>query len=72
MDYSDFVPLREAKADTDIGRFLRNRDALYWQIRKRNQNGLLLAKAVFKGPDGQWWINKPNYLVWFTRGLEIE
>ena len=72
MDYSDFVPLREAKADTDIGRFLRNRDALYWQIRKRNQNGLLLAKAVFKGPDGQWWINKPNYLVWLTRGLEIE
>ena len=57
MDYSDFVPLRVAKADPDIGRFLRNRDALYWQIRKRTNNGLATAGAVFKGPDGEWWVN---------------
>ena len=72
MEYVDFVPIKDAKDDSDIGRFVKNRNAIYWQIRKRNQNGLLLAKAVFKGPDGEWWINKPSYLAWFTQGLEIE
>ena len=72
MEYVDFVPIRDVKNDPDIGRFVKNRNAIYWQIRKRNQNGLVLAKAVFKGPDGEWWVNKPNYLAWFTQGLEIE
>ena len=69
MDYSDFVSLREAKIDPDIGRFLKNRDALYWQIRKRETNGLLEAGAVTKAPDGEWWINKPAYFQWFVRGM---
>ena len=70
MDYSDFVPLRVAKADPDIGRFLRNRAALYWQIRRRDHNGLTVANAVFKGPDGEWWVNKPAYFRWFTQDLD--
>jgi len=69
MDYTDFVPLRDAKADPDIGRFLRNRNSLYWQIRNRNTNGLAVAQAVTKGPDGEWWINKPAYLQWFVGDL---
>ncbi len=69
MDYSDFVPLREAKTDPDIGRFLRNRNTLYWQIRNRNTNGLAATQAVTKGPDGEWWINKPVYFQWFVGDL---
>ncbi|MBT4404468.1 MAG: hypothetical protein HN738_15820 [Gammaproteobacteria bacterium] len=70
MNYEDFVPLRNAKADSDIGRFLKNRDTLYWQIRNRKVNGLEFAHAVTKAPDGEWWINKPAYFRWFVRDLE--
>ncbi|MDP6920186.1 MAG: hypothetical protein QGH43_13170 [Arenicellales bacterium] len=69
MNYEDFIPLRLAKDDPDIGRFLRNRNTLYWQIRKRNTNGLAVAEAVIKGPDGEWWINKPAYFRWFVQDL---
>lgn len=69
MEYADFVPLRDAKADPDIGRFLKNRETLYWQIRNRQTNGLGAANAVAKGPDGEWWINKPAYFRWFVQDL---
>ena len=70
MNYEDFIPLRLAKDDPDIGRFLRNRNSLYWQIRNRNTNGLAVAQAVTKGPDGEWWIHKPAYFRWFFQDLE--
>ena len=69
MNYSDFVPLQEAKIDPDLGRVLKNRDSLYWQIRQRKVNGLADARAVAKAPDGQWWVNKPAYLKWFFQGV---
>ena len=70
--YQDFVSIRDASEDDDVGRFLKNRNALYWQIRNRQRNGLDDASAVFKGKDGQWWINKPAYLAWFTQELEVQ
>jgi hypothetical protein len=72
MNYTDLVPLRDAKDDPEIGRFLRTRDSLYWHIRRRQVNGLGKARAIFKGPDGEWWINKPAYFRWFTQGLETD
>ena len=52
--YQDFVSIRDASEDDDVGRFLKNRNALYWQIRNRQRNGLDDASAVFKGKDGQY------------------
>ena len=74
MEYGDFIPIRDAKDDSDIGRFVKNRNAIYWQIRKRNQNGLVLAKAVFKGPDGEWEIfqHRPLYFYRFLFGQHRE
>ena len=71
MEYNDLISLHDAATDPDVGRFLRNRNALYWQIRRRSTNGLCEAKAVFKAPDGQWWVNKPAYFAWFTQNLGI-
>jgi len=68
-EYTDYVSLREANQDPDIGRFIRNRDSLYWIIRNRQENGLVDAGVVFKGPDKQWWIRKSAFLDWFTRDL---
>jgi len=72
LNYSDYVSLREANQDPDIGRFIKNRDSLYWIIRKRQENGLVDAGVVFKGPDKQWWIRKSAFLDWFTRDLAGE
>ena len=69
LAYSDYVSLREANQDPDIGRFIKNRDSLYWIIRKRQENSLADAGAAFKGPDKQWWIRKSAFLDWFTRDL---
>jgi len=70
--FSDYVSLREADQDPDIGRFVKNRDSLYWVIRNRRTNGLASARAVFKGPDKQWWIRKTAFLDWFTSNLADE
>ena len=67
--YSDYVSLREANQDPDIGRFIKNRDSLYWIIRNRQENGLVDAGVVFKGPDKQWWIRKSAFLDWLTSDL---
>ena len=64
--FHQFVPLRKASTDPEIGTFIKTADQVYWQVRNRERNGLDQASAVFKGKDGQWWIHKPRYLAWFV------
>ena len=70
--FEDFVRIQDANTDPDLGRFVRRYNQIYWQCRNRKSNGLAEARAVFKAPDGQWWIHKPAYLAWFTQELEVQ
>ena len=62
----------KANQDPDIGRFIKNRDILYWTIRNRQENDLVDSAAVFKTRDKQWCIRKSGFLDWFTKDLAEE
>jgi hypothetical protein len=44
---------------------LLNLNRIVWAVRKRAENGLETAGAVFASPCGEWLIHEPTFLRWF-------